>query len=60
LGAIVQLGVDYLITENLSVQVMGNYTSFKAKAPSDPWPTRSSPTVGIDTLSAELALAWHW
>lgn len=59
-GYIVSLGLDHLLTENISVQIIGNYAAFKANVPASPWESRSKASISITALSAELALAWHW
>ena len=48
------------ITDNLSVEITGNYSTFKTKVPTSPWPTNSKSNVTATALGAELALAWHW
>jgi outer membrane protein W len=60
LGYIVQLGFDYVIIKNFSVQVSGNYSWLEASVPSSPWATRSKDVVRVDAYAAELALSWHW
>jgi opacity protein-like surface antigen len=60
LGFILSLGVNRLITDNLSVELTGNYSTLKAKVPSSPWGSVSKSDVTINAFGAELALLWHW
>ncbi len=60
LGYIVSLGADYLITKKLSLELSSTYTAFKMKVPTSPWATNSKSSVKAGSLSAELALAWHF
>jgi outer membrane protein W len=60
LGYIVSFGFDFLIAKGASIQMTGNYTTLSAKVPSVPWSLRSKSSVRLDSLSAELSLAWHF
>lgn len=60
LGYIFSLGVNQLITPNLSMEMNFNYTAFKIKVPTSPWATNSKSSINAGSLSAEIALAWHF
>ena len=60
LGFILSLGVNRLITDNLSVELTGNYSTFKTKVPTSPWTSSSKSDVTINSFGIELALLWHW
>ena len=60
LGYIFSLGYYHLITDHLSLEMTGNFATFKTKVPSSPWVSSSKSLVSMDSFGAELGLVWHW
>jgi len=60
LGFILSLGINRLITEHFSVELTGNFSTFRTKIPTSPWAAGSKSSVRTDAFGTDLALVWHW
>jgi hypothetical protein len=60
LGYLVSLEADYLLTDQLSVGITGNYSTSKIKVPTSPWAAGSKSNVNVNSLGAEFTFGWRW